>query len=332
MARVTVAINVYNGMPYLRAALQSVLDQTISDIEILIVNDGSTDGSREYLETVNDPRIRIIDQPNGGASVASNTAIQHCHTKYLARMDADDIAMPDRIKLQLAFLEANPDVGMIGGQTANLGTRSVGRSIKLPCDHDEIWKTIVSGHHAMAHPTLMMRTDLIKQVGGYWKHRLADDDIDMIMRMGEVARLANLDQVILHYRLRRDSLCGLDMRGIRFSCEYAIELGRRRRANLQAISPEEFREQLRLQPWPTRLLKSLDTHALKQYRIATEEIYGESRFFGRARLVWAAACSPQRTAKRLKRILRTSEKPARTTDEEYSTTQPRSTAQQEIPA
>ena len=105
------------------------------------------------------------------------------------------------------------EVGLVGGQTANMGTRAVSRSIRLPCRHEEIWKGLNSGHHTMAHPTLMMRTELIKKAGGYWKHRLADDDIDMMLRMGEITRLGNIDKVLLHYRLRQDSLCGLNMRG-----------------------------------------------------------------------------------------------------------------------
>ena len=307
MARVTVAINVYNGMPYLPSALESILNQTFRDFEVLVVNDGSTDGSRNYLESVDDPRLRIIDQPNRGASAASNTAIANCNTEFLARMDSDDIAMPDRIESQLRFLDSNPEVGLVGAQTANMGTRTVSRSIKLPCGHEEIWKGLNSGFHSMAHPTLMMRTELIKKAGGYWKHRLADDDIDMMLRMGEITRLGNIDKVLLHYRLRQDSLCGLDMRGIRFSAEYAIELGARRRSGLPKISPEEFETLQKLRPWLSRTLSSLDTHALKQYRIANEELFGDRPLMGRARLCWSAVCSPERTVRRIGRILRSAD-------------------------
>lgn len=304
MTRVTVAINVYNGMPFLPDALDSIRNQTLRDIQIIVVNDGSTDDSRQYLSSVDDPRLRVIDQPNAGPSVASNTAIADCQTEYLARMDADDIAVPDRIESQLAFMEANPSVGMIGGQTANMGTRGLSRSINLPNAHEEIWNALNSGHHAMAHPTLFMRTALIQQVGGYWSHRLADDDIDVMLRMGEVAQLGNLDQIVLHYRLRQDSLCGLDMSGIRFSADYAIELGRRRRSNQPAITPDEFRERQQKRPWVTRTRESLETYALKQYRVATEEMFGEHALRGRIRLAWAAICSPDRTVRRLKRMLR----------------------------
>ena len=306
MRKVTVAINVYNGMPYLREAVESILNQSLQDFDLLVINDGSRDGSRAFLSTINDPRLRVIDQQNQGASAASNKAIEACRTEYLARMDADDVSVPDRIESQLAFLEAHPEVGMVGGQTACLGTQGVSSSINLPLTHDRIWRTLNSGHHAMAHPTLMMRTDLIRRVGGYWPYRLKDDDIDVMLRMGEISQLANLDKLVLHYRLRQNSLCGADMEGIRFSCNYAIERGRRRRAGLPEISPEEFRSQQGQRPWPVKAAESLDVYARTQYRLAMEELYGARPVLGRARLYWAALCAPGLTFQRLQRMLRRS--------------------------
>ncbi|MCG8450545.1 MAG: glycosyltransferase [Pirellulales bacterium] len=304
MKKVTVAINVYNGMPYLPEAVESVFAQTLQDFDLLVINDGSTDGSREYLGTLDDPRLRIIDQENQGCSAASNAAIQNCNTEYLARMDADDVAHPERLAAQLAFLEQYPAVGLLGGQTACLGKRAAGSSIKLPCTHETIWDALNRGYHAMAHPTLMMRTELIRQVGGYWSHRLADDDIDMMLRMGEASRLANLDRVVLHYRVHQSSISGVDIEAVRFSCDYAIELGKRRRSGLPAITPEDFRQMQQSRCWIRRAWESIEIHARQQYRLATEEIFGDHPLRGRARLVWAGLCSPQLSWQRLRRIFR----------------------------
>ena len=93
MTQVTVGLNVYNAMPYLPEAVDSLLNQTLQDFQLIIVNDGSTDGSSDYLESLTDPRIQLIHQENGGCNVASNVVIKLCNTPYLARMDADDIAL-----------------------------------------------------------------------------------------------------------------------------------------------------------------------------------------------------------------------------------------------
>ena len=304
MAEVTVSMNIYNGMPYLHEAVESVRNQTVQDLEIILINDGSTDSSREYLENLTDPRIRVFHQENAGTAVASNLAIEHCQTPFLARMDADDIALPNRIEVQLDFMKRHPEVGMAGTQAAWLGPDAVGKSIKLPTTHEAIWKALVDGHHAMVHATLMMRTEVIRGVGGYWSIPRLDDDTDMMLRMGETAKLANIDQTLYHYRILQGSLSGAGMKRVRFSYEYSIELSRRRLAGLPAITPEEFAETRNARPWWSRLYDPIDIHARCQYRMATEEIFGGKPIRGRTRLMWAAFCSPSLTIQRVKRMLR----------------------------
>jgi len=304
MAEVTVSMNIYNGMPYLPEAVESIRNQTVEDIEIILVNDGSADGSREYLESLTDPRIRVFHQENSGTAVASNLAIEHCRTPFIARMDADDVALPNRIEVQLEFMKQHPEVGMAGTQAAWLGPSSVGKSIKLPTTHEAIWKALVDGHHALVHATLMMRIEVIRSVGGYWSIPKLDDDTDMMLRMGEVAQLANIDQTLYHYRILQGSLSGAGMKRVRFSYEYSIELSRRRRSGSPSITPEEFAVEREKRAWWSRIYDPIDIHARCQYRMAPEEIFGGKKLRGRARLAWAALCSPRLTVQRLKRIMR----------------------------
>ncbi len=305
MAEVTVSMNIYNGMPYLPEAVESIRNQTLQDIEIFLVNDGSTDGSREYLDSLTDPRIRVFHQENSGTAVASNLAIEHCQTPFIARMDADDVALPNRIEVQLDYMKRHPEVGMAGTQAAWLGPNSVGDSIKLPTTHEAIWKALVDGHHAMVHATLMMRIEVIRGVGGYWSIPKLDDDTDMMLRMGEVSKLANIDQTLYHYRILQGSLSGAGMKRVRFSYEYSIELSRRRLAGLPSITPEEFAQTRDSRPLWRKLYAPIDIHARCQYRMATEEIFGGKQIRGRMRLAWAALCSPRLTIQRLKRMMRT---------------------------
>jgi glycosyltransferase involved in cell wall biosynthesis len=101
---------VFNAMPYLQSSIDSVLNQTLDDAYLLIVDDGSVDGSYEYVKGVRDRRVRVMLQPHKGPGAAMNAALEHVETQYLARMDADDIAMPTRLEKQVALLEAHPEV------------------------------------------------------------------------------------------------------------------------------------------------------------------------------------------------------------------------------
>src|SRR5262245_44814994 len=108
LPKVTVLMSVYNGMPYLTEAVDSVVGQTLKDWILLIIDDGSTDGTAAYLDSLTDPRIQVVHQENRGLAGALNHGVDLCQTEYLARLDADDVALPTRFEKQLAFLEARP--------------------------------------------------------------------------------------------------------------------------------------------------------------------------------------------------------------------------------
>jgi glycosyltransferase involved in cell wall biosynthesis len=304
MTRITVSINAYNGMPYLIEAVESIQKQTLQDFVLFIVNDGSTDGTTDYLNSLKDARIRVLDQENRGTAASSNRAIAECQTEYLVRMDADDISLPCRLECLLKFMDANPEVGMAGSQAAWFSEHGIGKSLKLPTTHDEIWHALMNGYHAMVHATLIMRTDVIRRVGGYWQYRQYDDDTDMMLRMGETAKLANIDKVLYHYRILPASLSGANLQRVRFSYDYSIELARRRASGLDLITPEAFAASLRSRPWWVRLRDAVELHGRVQYRMAVQEIFNEKPMFGRLRLGWASICAPRLTYQRLLRIMR----------------------------
>jgi hypothetical protein len=148
----------------------------------------------------------------------------------------------------------------------------------------------------------MMRTDLLKQIGGYWAYRL-NDAWDMMLRMGEASRLANIDRVLHHYRVHEGSLNGSAMRRMRFSIELACELARRRQVGLPMIKPEDFQALRNARPWWRRATAAVDLHARCQYRLALAELHGRQPLVGSARMAWAALCAPQLTIERLARII-----------------------------
>jgi len=138
---VTVVMSVHNSERYLAEAIDSFLRQTFADFEFLIINDGSTDGSRPILAQYTDTRIRIIDNDrNLGLSAALNRGCAAARGRYIVRMDADDVALPDRLEKQFAFMERAPDIDMCGSWYEMFGDKS--RVVKTHADHRDIRDTL----------------------------------------------------------------------------------------------------------------------------------------------------------------------------------------------
>lgn len=291
-------MTVYNGMPWLAEAVDSILAQTYEDFEFVIVNDGSTDDSVDYLNQLKDSRIRVMHQENGGTAVASNAGLAWCRGEFLARMDADDIAVPDRFEKQIRFLRENPDVGLVGSNIIPLGQRKAGSVIQLASEHDEIYRQLLAGHHALCHPAIMMRTGLLKRLGGYWKLQGMFDAWDMFLRMGEVSRLANIAEPLLKYRIHTGSINGRQMRRLRMSIDYACYLARCRKTGQSPLDLETFET---ARPITTRWSDNLDVYSLLQYRLGLADLLGDHPLRGYRRIAWSAICAPQRTINRLGR-------------------------------
>jgi GT2 family glycosyltransferase len=201
---VSVVLPVYNAERYLIPAIASILTQTYSDFELIVMNDGSTDRSAQILKDFQnqDQRIRIFNQKNSGIVVALNNGLRQAQGRYIARMDGDDVAMPERFAKQVAFLEANPDHVAVGSQTLMIDPE--GLPIKHHnqlTTHEQLDTAYLAGEFgAITHPAVMLRRDAVLQIGGYrTEMNLAEDD-DLFLRLAEIGKLANLPDVLLYYR------------------------------------------------------------------------------------------------------------------------------------
>ena len=206
---VSVLMPVYNAEAYVAEAIDSILRQSFTDFEFLIVNDGSSDGSLAILEryAAQDARIRLISRANTGYVAALNEMVQLARGEFLARMDADDVAMSDRFKLQVMRLRQEPDLVCLGGAHGMIDEK--GRwltCLAMPEENEEIQNLALKGHTPINHPCAMMRRSAVLQVGAYDTHLNPCEDLDLWLRLGEVGKLANLKEMVLKYRLHPNSV------------------------------------------------------------------------------------------------------------------------------
>lgn len=219
---------VYNGACYLSEAIDSILGQSVADFELIIIDDGSDDSTPDILADYarRDHRIKVISRPRRGLVASLNELLGHARGEFIARMDADDIALPERFALQLEFLAGNPDVVCVGG--ASMMIDGAGRYLTTlfpPTGDAAIQAAGLAGHTPINHPAAMIRRCVLEKIGGYDKDYDTAEDLDLWLRLGEVGKLANLGVPLLRYRLHDKSISaqaiGRQREALRRACEAA---------------------------------------------------------------------------------------------------------------
>ena len=200
--KLSVILPVYNGLPYLETAIDSVLRQTFQDFELIVINDGSSDGSASIVEKLDDPRIRFFQQKNQGLAVTLNRGISLSRGEYIARQDQDDVCFPMRLQKQVAYLDANPDVGMVGTSAEILvGNERTNRMLIHPADDASIRFGLLFDNY-FVHSSVMLRRSVLEKVGGYSedKSRQPPEDYELWSRVMRTHKLANLPEALMAYR------------------------------------------------------------------------------------------------------------------------------------
>lgn len=247
MARLSVIMPVYNAETYLAAAIRSVLCQTFTDFELIIVNDGSVDGSlaimQEFVEQ--DDRIAIISRENRGLVASLNEAISVSKGEYIARMDADDICYAERFEKQVAYLDSHPQVDLVGTRFELLYEKDIDedtrqevqvfyRNAHEPIDYIHNKESILEGYKIL-HPTWMFRASLINKIGGYRQY--ISEDNEFLFRAAMVGCiLGRVEECLFQYRISNQSVTGKNRksRASKKSCiEFKLDY-------LQRQMPERF--------------------------------------------------------------------------------------------
>ena len=198
---VSVLMGVWNGASQVREAVASVLSQTAADLELIVVDDGSTDATPGILASFRDPRLRVERRARGGLTSALNAALALARAPLVARLDADDAALPERLERQLAFLMAHPEVGLLGTAAREVDASGGEVAIVRPPTDDAAIRRALIRRNPFVHSSVMMRRVVLEEAGGYDDAFPVAQDYDLWMRMSRVTRMANLAEPLVVRRL-----------------------------------------------------------------------------------------------------------------------------------
>ena len=242
---VSVLMPVYNGEKHIAAAIESILGQTFSDFKLLVVDDCSTDSSMDIVRSFDDARIEILkNDKNLGLSAALNRGIEYCRSKYIARMDCDDICLPFRLEKQYEYMTARPEISVCGSYVEAFGDGE--NSLwKYPLENDDI-KCELIFNNAFAHPSVMFRRDDFAARGLFYNEGFKRaQDYELWSRASRSLRMGNIDIVTLKYRVPASAGDG-NLKKEQYADKVRLEL---LKAIVSEVTPRELELHKALAGW-----------------------------------------------------------------------------------
>ena len=199
---VSIIMSVYNEERYLQQSMESLVGQTLTDFEIIVIDDCSNDRTTEIIESFHDERIRLIrNELNQGLTRNLNRALDYCRGKYIARMDGDDISLPERLEKQVRYMENHPDRMLAGCQTRTFGEQNLIWRLK---DNPEKLRIMMLFHPVLTHPSFIMRGELIRKYDFRYDETFRSaQDYDFAQRVSERFKIGIVPEVLLCYRTHK---------------------------------------------------------------------------------------------------------------------------------
>jgi glycosyltransferase involved in cell wall biosynthesis len=198
--RISVVMSVYNGQDYLREAVESILCQSYRDFEFIVVDDGSVDRTSEILAEYKDRRLRIVHQENRGLTPSLNRGIRLARGEYIARQDADDISMPERLEILVEILEGEPEVGLVGSHVIFIDRYGTEFSRwRTPLEHEEICRESKK-YNPLCQGGGIFRKSCLEEIGAYREKFRYAQDYDLLLRMAKRFQVRNVDRFLYKWR------------------------------------------------------------------------------------------------------------------------------------
>ena len=271
---VSILISVYNGECFLKETLDSLLTQTYTPIEIVVVNDGSTDRSRQIISSYQDKRIIFIDRKqNLGLTKSLNEGWRRARGDYIARLDVGDIALPSRIAEQVQFLEQHPEVGILGAGIELFYNNRALKTYIYPSDHNTIKNKLLHFVNPLPHSTLMIRRKVLEQLSGYCEHLDGSEDYDLHLRALDMTRLASLPKVLVRWRFDPLSISYGSSKQLMYGIAALVRARHRLRGHRDIIEEEIW----------SHVLQTIEKF-IKQYRLDKKMAAGKYRLLLQAAL------------------------------------------------
>lgn len=196
---ISVILPVYNASRFLAEAIESILSQTFTDFELIIINDGSTDDSQTIIDQFTDKRIRVFQKPNTGLIHTLNLGVSYSRANWIARMDADDISSPIRFEEQIKYIK--DEVAVIGSQAFFIDENGkVYGNTKLPVTHNEILSKLINQVSNIIHPSVIINKKMLEKVGGYDSKMQVAEDYDLWLRISNIGTIINVNENLLSLR------------------------------------------------------------------------------------------------------------------------------------
>lgn len=298
---VTILVPIYNGSAYLAETLNSLLNQTYQDFELLAIDDGSTDSSAEIVRSFKDERVRLIQKKNGGLCEALNLGIKEAKAPCIARCDQDDISYPERLERQLNVMRDHPDALALFAYSTKFGSRRRwSNADKMVMAKGELkdYEPMVDG--CLLCSTMLARTAALRSIGGFRQAYYPADDWDLECRLAEAGRVLILREPLIAYRFQTSANTYRVFADMRNKARWTKDSYRRRRQSLPELTFEQF---MLAQPnglFP-RLGRYRKESAKLHMRTAGQRYLDGHYLAGAAHLLAALLLKPEEIAGRVRR-------------------------------
>jgi glycosyltransferase involved in cell wall biosynthesis len=293
---ISVVLPVYNAATFLAMAIESILQQTFQEFELIIVDDGSTDNTLEVIHPyLVNPKVKVIQGEHKGLSSALNLGIAEAQYEWIARMDADDIALPERFARQVESIRSHSEVVAWGTYAFYISAqgKKLGLAASGPTSIQDFEHRRDEGHLVqLIHPTVVLKKEVLMAIGGYRTEFEPVEDLDLFNRMTAYGPVLAIPEPLLHYRIHNQSVSMQRFFFQRVLMRYIITSHRRSLAKLPAQTFEEFQEDYNHVPWLSRLNRGLKTYGMFFYRKAGLEVGDGSYLYGGFYLALSVLCNP----------------------------------------